>query len=161
MGKVVAFDQSTVSVGWVCMSNGVFETGGVFHPKEKPNYDDLRAFVRSIVSPGDVVVVESIYFGINPNTALELVRVQSHIWATARDLGCLVEEIRPYASMRSLTGITSVKTKSKERKAAMVKYATLLLGEPVSEHFADALGLAWAYLKLSPVLDPETAVGLF
>jgi len=161
MGTTVAFDQSASNVGWAKMVDGVFETGGVYKPDDKPDYDHLRDFVRSIVSPGDTVIVESIYFGINPNTALELVRVQSHIWSEARRLGCDVVEIRPFAALKAFTGITSPRTKSKERKAAIVKSATLLLGEPVSEHFADALGLAWAYLKLSPVLDPEAAVGLF
>lgn len=144
--RLVAFDQSSSHVGFAIFEKGAFAVGGDYKP-DKPNYDALRNFVKNLVSFGDTVVLESVYLGLNPHVYEELIRVQSHIWAAARDAGCSVNVVTPFEALKALTGITNPKTKSANRKAAMVEHAARLVGETVSEHQADAIGLALAYLR--------------
>lgn len=135
---------------------------------DPPNYDLVRDWVRDHIGTLQdegyhvICVVEDLYLNYYPvrnnktgrverkpqvKVFETLVRVQSHIWAAARDMKCQVEVITPYEAMHVLTGITDVKTKREIRKAHMVKCASEMLGTTVSDHVADALGIGLAFLK--------------
>lgn len=154
---LVALDQSSHAVGWVVFLNGEFESSGVLKP-DPPNFDLLRHWVKDMVGTlknegYDVTVaVESIYlafFGGKPQaqTFKVLAQTQAHIWAAAREMGVEVVEVSAYNAMKTLTGINKVATKREVRKAAMIEAATEFIGQEVSEHEADALGIALCFLE--------------
>jgi len=155
---VIAFDQSPLHVGRAIFIDGKLESHGEIDP-DPPDYDNLRQWVGvtiGLLQRQDechvTVVVESIYmkfFKGKPqvHTYQTLARTQSHIWAAARMWEADVVEMTPYKAMVALTGITDIKTKTEVRKPAMVAAATRMVGEPVSEHTADAIGLGLAYIN--------------
>lgn len=153
---LIAFDQSPLHVGRCIFLDSQPKSWGEYEP-DPPHYDELRRWMRDMIgvfhSDGYhvTVILESIYlkfYGGKPqvDTYQKLCRIQSHIWAIAREMGADVVEITPYKAMAALTGIREITTKSEVRKAAMIASASKLVGETVSEHIADSVGLGIAYL---------------
>lgn len=164
---LIALDQSSTNVGWVVFLDGVFESSGVLKP-DPVDYDLLRFWVKDMIGTLKTdgyevdVAVESIFLKSYPvkdkktgkmkmqpqaQTFKVLAQIQAHVWASARDMGCKVTEITAFYAMKTLTGINEVATKTEIRKAAMKKHAEEFLGYEVSEHEADALGIALYFLE--------------
>lgn len=164
---LIALDQSSKAVGWVVFIDGVFESSGVLKP-DPPDYDLLRVWMKDMIgqlrAEGNEVevVVESVYLASYPvrdkktgriimqpqaQTFKVLVQTQSHVWAATREMGIPVCEMTAFDAMKALTGINNIATKREVRKAAMIENAERLLGTTVTEHQADAYGLALAFLQ--------------
>jgi len=166
---IFALDQSTTHIGHAIFLEGVLDIygEGIADP---PHYDLVRKWVRSHIKIlqddgyNVTCAVETLhlhYYPVKNNKTgrvdrkpqvqvfEKLVRAQSHIWAASRDMGCSVVQVTPYDAMRILTGISDIKTKREDRKTAMVLHASKMLGETVSDHVADAVGIGMAYLSNS------------
>lgn len=152
--KIVAIDQSASAVstknkiGWVILGDGgdrpTLVDHGQFMP-DPPHFDAVRGLVKSLVERCGMekvyVAVETVFFGKNVRTFSDLLSVKEHIHATARDLGLTYFEVRPFDSMRTLTGIQDPRTKSVDRKAAVVAAAREATGLELSEHESDAYAI--------------------
>src|SRR3990172_9121384 len=167
--SIFALDQSTKHIGFAIFLDGVLESYGE-EMADPPDYDLVRNWTRDHIGTLQdegyhvTCAVETLhlhYYPVkNPKTGRverkpqvkvfeKLVRVQSHIWAASRDMKCPVVQVTPYDAMHVLTGISKITTKSEDRKAAMVLYATKIVGEAVSDHVADAIGIGLAHLSNS------------
>jgi len=154
---ILAFDQSQSTIGWVLMLGKDVHSHGQFKP-DPIHFDKVREWVRGCIGQlikdgfkleNITVATEDVYLAHYNNkpqvhTLVTLLSIREHIHAASRDMGVNYLVITPFNAMNALTGINNIYTKREERKAAMMKSAELLLGEKVSEHEADALGVGMA-----------------
>lgn len=156
---ILATDQSTTHVGWCIFDGKDPVSWGEFKP-DPPHYDALRRWIGDQIdelSKGDKVVyvaVEDVYLASYPRKFTDqikmvpqvevykkLLTVREHVHAATRDVGAEYLIVKPFDAMVALTGVSDPKTKREERKKLMMKSAELLLGEKVSEHVSDSVGI--------------------
>ena len=145
---VGAFSKNTHThsmIGWAVILDGDIESFGEVDP-DPPNYISVCAWlvdaIGTLKSQGyDVTVaIETVYAGPNRDVSLKLSHIQGYVHGVAISLGVGYQEVTPLQSQKRLTGVTS-RVKSEDRKRLMVEAAERLMGESMSSHEADAIGI--------------------
>ena len=163
MGWVIGIDQSASQksksnkIGWsIHNEDGLFKVGEI--APHFPHFDEEREWLRETIVmisgrpeyPYDDVTVgvETVYFNkkfCNPEMFKNLISIKEHFHVVARDMGCRYEEITPIESFHALTG--RGRNVAGLRKEEMIEAFKLKYGEDVSDHIADADGIAEAIIK--------------
>lgn len=162
MGWVIGIDQSASQkskankIGWaIYNSDGLFKVGEIM--PHFPHFDEEREWLRETIVmisarleyPYDDVSIglETVYFNnkfCNPEMFKNLVSIKEHCHVVARDMGCEYFEITPTESFHALSGRgRNTKGMRKEEIVAAFKDK---YGEDVSDHVADAAGIAEAII---------------
>lgn len=164
LGFDIAWSSKTKSaIGWALYIDGVYDSSGVEQP-DPELFVNTRKWIKGMVEDlqtGDlehrhfvVVGTESVYLGPNKATFKKLIVAQTHIKAAASDAGAhTIMEISPQAAYSAITGTTSRQPKRKERKAAILKAAAIIINAKFGNAFdereltddeADAVAVALA-----------------
>jgi len=148
---VLALDQSSHTCGWSSWLDGQLEGWGEYEIMDYPTLDNFRGWIREFLEQFEaegylpVVVAETIYLGLNPQTFKVLAWMQGNLNAAVRDVGRELVFISPNEALKTLTGKS--KLKRVDRKKAMIEAASKIAGKSVSNDEADAIGLGYAYLN--------------
>lgn len=148
---VLALDQSSHTCGWSSWLDGQLEAWGEYEIVDYPTLDSFRNWIREFLEQFEaegyfpIVVAETIYLGLNPQTFKVLAWMQGNLNAAVRDVGRELVFISPNEALKTLTGKS--KLKRVDRKKAMIEAASKIAGKSVSNDEADAIGLGYAYLN--------------
>jgi len=172
MSRIIAIDQSASlntnhsfknQVGWSVWDGKDLRDWGEFVP-DPPHFKQCRDWLRDkiVAAAGALpytysdicVAVETVYYGKNVRLFQRLVSVKEHLHAIASDMGCTYLEITPMDAFEALVGYRKI-MKSPERKEAMIASASLLVGESISEHIADSIGIGMAAFNTLFARQPE------
>lgn len=162
---IIAFDQSTTTVGYAIFEKNKLIQYGTFTPQQKKKADDriydISNFLKRVIStvPNiEIILLEDIqlqnsingsqkYFsnqGNNIITFKTLAKLQGALINTCLDEGIEYEVIAP-SHWKSVVKIKS-KYRRDQKKEAM-EFVDSFFGENATEDEADAICIGYSYIK--------------
>lgn len=139
--RLLAFDVSSTNIGWIYAIDGVPQYCGLITLAGKP-HQRLAAALGQLQQlrqrhPVDRLIIEAPIQGPGKLALIQQQRMVGLVLAVCATASPAVE-VYPNTAKKALTGSGTAD------KALMLSYAYAVLGNGISEHEADALGVLYA-----------------
>lgn len=152
MHTILALDASSTKIGFClwngsdALAHGTIDLGDKEHLTKRIQIAALAVGDLIRRHQPSVIALENAVYSF-PSAIIAQQRVAGGILLTIANAGLLEKEISPSEAKKALTG------SGKANKAKMIKHAQLYLGNDITEHAADAMGIALAAWPLVKVED--------